>query len=200
MEGYWFYSALFFLGDFGSQLVLDLVVAGIALVCAFLVRRRQAWFGLTPWAVCLTVGSLAVIAISTLSPRTGDITPGRLQLEPLATLRVYRYHPADLLMFVGGNVLMFVPLGLFLYLAVRRSVLLCAVATTLVSVGVEVLQLGIWTRSTDIDDVITNGFGGLLGVLLGAVLVRFGTRDASGHPERSGHPRLRPADAVRRSS
>ncbi len=55
---------------------------------------------------------------------------------------------------------MFIPLGFFLYLALRRRMLLCAALATLVSIGVEILQLPIYSRATDVDDVITNGLGG----------------------------------------
>nr|WP_269327983.1 VanZ family protein [Kineosporia mesophila] len=121
--------------------------------------------------MCLVIGSLGVIAISTLTRRAGATSPGHLQLHPLGTLRQYLHDPADFLIYLGGNVAMFVPLGLFLYLAVRRGMLLCAALATLVSVGVEILQLPIYSRATDIDDVITNGFGGLVGAALGVVVL-----------------------------
>ncbi|GLY32960.1 VanZ family protein [Kineosporia sp. NBRC 101731] len=174
MDGYWFSNALRFGGSFGAQLMLDIVVAGIALVAAVLMRQRRArLFGhdLTPWALCLVIGSLGVIAISTLTRRAGATSPGHLQLEPFATLRQYVHDPADLLIYLGGNVAMFIPLGFFLYLTVRRWMLLCAALATVVSIGVEILQLPIYSRATDIDDVITNGFGGLVGAALGVVVL-----------------------------
>lgn len=170
--GYWFANALKFGNSFGAQLVLDVLVAGLALLTAVLMRHRWPRYGLTPWAVCLVIGSLGVIAISTLTRRAGATSPGYLQVQPFGTMRNYLNDPADFLIYLGGNIAMFVPLGLFLYLAVRRHVLLCAVAATGVSAGVEILQLPIYSRSSDIDDVITNGFGGLIGALLGMLLVR----------------------------
>jgi hypothetical protein len=171
-EGYWFSSALQFGNSFGAQFVLDLLVAGLALVVAVLVRHRKPVRGLNLWAVCLVVGALGVIGISTLTRRAGATSPGYLQLTPFATLRKYVHDPADLLIYLAGNVALFIPLGFFLYLAVRRWMLLCTGLTVLVSVGVEILQLPIYSRSSDIDDVITNGLGGLIGVVLAAVLLK----------------------------
>jgi hypothetical protein len=165
-DGYWFSSALQFGNSFGAQFVLDLLVAGLALVVAGLVRHRKPVHGLNLWALCLVLGALGVIGISTLTRRAGATSPGYLQLTPFATLRKYVHDPADLLIYLAGNVALFIPLGFFLYLAARRWMLLCTGVTVLVSVGVEILQLPIYSRSSDIDDVITNGLGGLIGVVL----------------------------------
>ena len=78
---------------------------------------------------------------------------------PLRTIRgyVWDYGTAEsVALYVLGNVALFVPLGLFLHLALRRSVLLTTAAGMLASVAVEILQLPIWSRSTDVDDVILN--------------------------------------------
>jgi len=171
-DGYWFTNALRFGDSFGAQLVLDFLVAGLALLAAVLVRHRRPRHGLTPWAVCLVAGSLVVIAISTLTRRAGATSPGHLQLTPFGTLSRYLHDPADFLIYLAGNVALFVPLGFFLYLAVRRSMVLCTAVATLVSVGVEILQLPIYSRASDIDDVITNGLGALIGVVLGVVVLR----------------------------
>lgn len=171
-EGYWFSNALQFGNSFGAQFVLDLLVAGLALVVAGLVRHRRPVHGLNLWAVCLVLGALGVIGISTLTRRAGATSPGYLQLSPFATLRKYLHDPADLLIYLAGNVALFIPLGFFLYLAVRRWMLVCTALTVLVSVGVEILQLPIYSRSSDIDDVITNGLGGLIGVLLAGLFLK----------------------------
>jgi glycopeptide antibiotics resistance protein len=51
---------------------------------------------------------------------------------------------------------------------VFASTFLCALG----SISVEILQLPVWSRSTDIDDVLTNTLGGLLGALAGVVVLR----------------------------
>lgn len=81
---------------------------------------------------------------------------------------------------LAGNVLVFVPFGLLLPLAVprlrrARSVFLAGV---LLSGGIELAQLGIslllgtWYRMSDIDDVLLN----VAGVMLGWILSRLSCR------------------------
>ncbi|KQR52658.1 hypothetical protein ASF88_14240 [Leifsonia sp. Leaf336] len=72
-----------------------------------------------------------------------------------------------------GNVAAFIPLGVFLPL-LRRStgiwsnllIVLCA------SVGVEIVQGIVGVGASDIDDVILNTLGGLIGILFFAALLR----------------------------
>ncbi len=206
-DGYWFSNALQFGNSFGAQFVLDLLVAGLALVVAGLVRHRKPIYGLNLWAVCLVVGALGVIGISTLTRRAGATSPGYLQLTPFATLRKYVHDPADLLIYLAGNVALFIPLGFFLYLAVRRWMLVCTALTVLVSIGVEIFQLPIYSRSSDIDDVITNGLGGLVGVVLAWIFLQLlglwmprvvPDEPRLGEPEQQHQPHARQAPGDRR--
>jgi glycopeptide antibiotics resistance protein len=75
-----------------------------------------------------------------------------------------------------------VPLALFLHLALRRSVWLTIALGVLASVTVEILQLPIWSRSTDVDDVLLNSLGVLVGAALAAAVLRL--------PEPLRRPRL----------
>lgn len=157
--------------DFTVQLITIALIVIASVAAAFAVRhRRPGAFGVDPVASCLAFGSLLAILVGTLSRRGDGRAAGGVQLVPLRTLRSYHYDLSDLVIYLIGNVALFVPLGLFGYLALRRLIavtVLCA----LVSVGVEILQLPIWTRSSDIDDVITNTTGGLLGALTGFVVL-----------------------------
>ena len=157
--------------DFTVQLIfIALIVIG-AMTAAFTVRHHRPWpFGLDPVATCLAFGSLLAILVGTISPRGDGRAAGGVQLVPLRTLRGYQYDPSDLVIYLLGNIALFVPLGFFGYLALRRLIAV-AVLCGLVSVGVEILQLPIWTRSSDIDDVFTNTTGGILGALAGVVVL-----------------------------
>lgn len=81
---------------------------------------------------------------------------------------------------VGGNMLLFVPVGLFLAGALGgrhpavRLFGACGLAV-LLSVAIEIVQLHIPGRATDVDDVIFNGVGALLGA--SALLVGERVRD-----------------------
>ena len=172
-----------------------LLVVAIALAAALAVRHQRPWtrFRLVPAATCLAVGSGLAIAIATLTPRGDATSPGRIELMPLHTLRFYRFADnfgpysgrvqSDLLVYVVGNVALFVPLGFFLYLAVRRRFALVVLACGLTSVAVEILQLPIWSRSTDIDDVLTNTAGGFLGALAAAVVLQLFRQSSDEEPE-----------------
>jgi VanZ family protein len=180
---------------FGLQLIAILLVATIALAAALAVRHQRPWtrFRLAPAATCLALGSGLAIAIATLTPRGDATSPGRIELMPLHTLRFYRFADnfgpysgrvqSDLLVYVVGNIALFVPLGFFLYLAVRRRFALVVLAGALTSVAVEILQLPIWSRSTDIDDVLTNATGGFLGALAAVLVLQFFRPRAVQEPE-----------------
>lgn len=68
---------------------------------------------------------------------------------------------------VIGNVLLFIPLGVFLSLFTRSKKLwLTVLSIALISASAEVLQYSIHIGAADIDDVILNIMGGLVGIAL----------------------------------
>ncbi len=72
---------------------------------------------------------------------------------------------------VAGNVVVFVPFGLYLgLLAPRWSWLRVAAATGLTSLVFEIAQYVLAVGSTDASDVIANSAGGILGVALAALV------------------------------
>lgn len=93
-----------------------------------------------------------------------------------------------------GNVLLFFPLGLLIPLVWRRLRFLRGMQIAIaVSLGIELLQylsraFGSY-RSPDVNDVILNGAGACLGLLLGSLL-----RWGRGYPSR-GSTRLTPGSA-----
>lgn len=70
------------------------------------------------------------------------------------------------------NVLLFVPFGFFLYLLIRKE-LLTTVLACITSIMIETMQyilpIG---RVTNIDDVILNTIGGIIGMLLGVIVLK----------------------------
>ena len=73
-----------------------------------------------------------------------------------------------------GNIVMFIPLGIYLRLLFRqKTALISIVLVAMTSVTVEFTQLYFALGSCDIDDVILNTIGGAVGVGLFALLERF---------------------------
>jgi hypothetical protein len=181
VDGLWIFER-----GFGAQLPWIVLVGAAAVLAAVAVRRsRPGPLGIHWPAACLAVGAGLGIAVATLTPRGFAWSPGYVQLVPLRTIAGYfdGYDTAaTVVLYVFGNVALFVPLGLFLHLALRRSVALAAALGMLASVTVEILQLPIWSRSTDVDDVILNTAGAVLGALVGAAVLRL--------PEPLRRPRL----------
>ncbi len=131
----------------------------------------------------LALASLAVIAVLVVTLRPDDF-PGfstGTNLHPLEHHRralMALFQPGAnrpvilhyLLTDVVGNVLLFLPVGLTVAGALgRRSPALRLVAAVLfgavLSAGIETLQLVIPGRATDVDDVIFNALGALLGAV-----------------------------------
>jgi VanZ family protein len=161
---------------FGDQLPWIALVAVVSLTAAVAARgSRPGPLGIHWPAAWLTVGSALGIALATLTPRGYAWSPGHVQLVPFHTFRNYLdgYDSTQTtLLYVVGNVVMFVPFGLFLQLALRRWVALTVALGFLASVTVEVFQLPIWSRSTDVDDVMLNTLGAIAGAVLAAIVLR----------------------------
>lgn len=74
---------------------------------------------------------------------------------------------------VIGNIILFVPLGIFVTLYIKnKSFLITFILSLIISCSIEFVQ-SIIGRTVDIDDVILNTFGGLLGYLMYKVGSKF---------------------------
>jgi glycopeptide antibiotics resistance protein len=133
---------------------------------------------------------LVALAVLVFMPSGRPMDLGdRLNLEPLATIdRALELGPrSGVFRLMLANVAAFVPLGILLPLAFpRRAGLLAAViAAAALSSAIEIGQLAISVnlgyayRSTDIDDVILNVTGALLGYAMIAVTRLFGAMQPS---------------------
>lgn len=88
----------------------------------------------------------------------------RVNFELFKIFRIYRLTDKQ----VVGNLVMLLPLGIYLPLLYKRcsGFLVVIFLCLLVSVGIELLQLITSFRSTDIDDVLLNTIGAGVGYLL----------------------------------
>ncbi len=99
-----------------------------------------------------------------------------LQLVPLqTTLSALQAGAWPFIYHVGGNLVWFVPLGVFIQLRFPdRSPLRALGLGALLSAALEALQFALSTGMTDIDDVLLNALGALLGACAVRILRRQG--------------------------
>ncbi|HLY14327.1 MAG TPA: VanZ family protein [Candidatus Limnocylindrales bacterium] len=180
-----------------SRFILLAVPLGMVIALLWSWRVRDGW-----WRVVVRVALAVYLAVLvglvffplpltsspglSLGPAPGPVPwPAPwANLTPWATIGVALRLGPDWPEFwiLLGNVAAFVPLGVFIGLvrpagrSWRRAFLICLVATVaieLVQLGVS-LKLGYPYRVADIDDVIVNVFGGLLGFAAFVVANRVG--------------------------
>lgn len=104
-------------------------------------------------------------------------TPYRYNLVPLREILRF-YNNVDVIGYracflnVAGNVLAFIPFGFFLPLVtrLRSAVVVTTLLTMAFSITIECVQLVTKVGCLDVDDVILNTLGGLIGAILFAVL------------------------------
>lgn len=141
---------------------LPLPLRLLAMTCAFVVM----------------VAFAVVLAKLTLDPSPASVSIAHTNLHPGATLRIYLDQPAfrDAVKQIGGNILLGVPFGILVPVlapgarGVFRVLLLTAIVMLLVEMAQGALVTG---RAFDVDDVILNTTGALVGwVLLGRRLGR----------------------------
>ncbi len=137
-----------------------LLVVALVVVTVVDRPRRKTWAGLL-LGFCVA----GILAVTLLGGEAGyvevNLVPGHTILAALTEPD----DPSDVF-FVVGNVAMFVPLGWLVALLVRRfRVLKAVVAGFLLSTSIEVTQLFVG-RVSDVDDVILNTLGALLGACL----------------------------------
>lgn len=120
--------------------------------------------------VCMVAFAVALAKV-TLVPSPSSDALIHTNLRPGASIRAYLDQPAlrDTVKQIGGNVLLGVPFGILLPMLFPRArgLLRVAVLTALVMVLIEAAQGAmVEGRAFDIDDVILNTTGALLGYLL----------------------------------
>jgi hypothetical protein len=141
----------------------------------------------------------AVLAGLTLQPSPASEALTHSNLRPGSSLELYWHHPdpRDALKQVGGNILLGVPFGFLLPVLApgARGLLRVPALTAVVMLLVELVQGALVTgRAFDIDDVILNTAGALLGyLLLGRRLGRAVHSRAPREPKAAPAPRKAPA-------
>ncbi len=158
---------------------------------AYLLRRRAApakQFGFFLFGTCVIIVLAATVFLSISKTASADRS---LNLIPFRALQeTWQMPKPKQLAQTVANVVMFIPLGFTLPLAFQkmRSFWKVTLALALFSLAIECTQYFIG-RSADIDDLLLNTLGGMLGCLLFfLVSKRFGKKHARTTSRKSQHP------------
>ena len=131
-------------------------------------KRKPTWF----WWV--SAGAIAVWLLwMTLRPNPTVAA----DLAPLTEPAADRGIPPRVLISLAGNIVVFVPLGAALALALdglstRRRLLLATLIGAGLSLSIELLQATIPSRVTAVDDLLLNTIGTAIGALISLCVSR----------------------------
>ena len=173
--------------NFGWSLALVALVASITVVAAIVAARRASAGGsspIAPAARILAAGAVGATIVSTALPRGLAIeTDGDLVLElgrgGLSDWRVLSDDPNSLASVeLIGNVLLYVAIGLTITLGWFRQRRFVLPACLALSIVIEAAQYTVLGRVAALDDVLLNGAGAAIGILLACALGRSGVLDA----------------------
>jgi len=124
----------------------------------------------------VTLAYLAFVGWVTLGPQPFDSGNNELLLR---ALRVFSRHDATDWITYGrvefaANIAMFIPIGVFLLLLFgRRFWWLAIVVAVSLTGSIEFTQQFLPTRVPDVRDLVANGSGAVVGVIVGLVLTAF---------------------------
>lgn len=162
--------------------ITDAVLLVIVASAGYLILRQ--WLGeqrfWRPVIALLFLAWLAVIAVATLIDRTPGVISADPQLIPFHSYRaVLAGENKEILRSNFMNVVLFYPAGLFACELLPKSwnrakkVILVALLFAVVSVGIEFCQYHFALGQAEIDDVIHNALGALIGALISAIPVKW---------------------------
>ena len=162
--------------------ITDAILLVIVVSAGYLVLRQ--WLGdkrlWRPVIALLFLAWLAVIAVATLTDSTPGIIPTEPEVIPFHSYRsVIAGENKEILRSNFMNVVLFYPAGLFACELLPKSwslakrVILVAVLFALVSAGIEFCQYHFALGQAEVDDVIHNALGALIGALISTIPVKW---------------------------
>ena len=162
------------------------VATAVWAIWRLIVWRRSGGDAMREVAIAALFGSSLVILYFTFFPLTIIFYDwhGRFSLVPFASIiQLIRDTPiATAMENIGGNLILFVPLGVLLPLLFRplRSLGPLLWRSELISLAIEVTQMLTGARAVDIDDVILNTTGAALGFVLFRIAAALLNRSSRG--------------------
>ena len=170
----WFYCL-----SMTDAVLLIIVVSAVYLILRQWLENKRFWRSAI---ALLFLAWLAVIAVVTLTDRTPGLIPTEPELIPFHSYRsVIAGKNKEILRSNFMNVILFYPAGLFACELLPKSwsrakrVILVAVLFALVSAGIEFCQYHFALGQAEVDDVIHNALGALIGALIGTMPIKWKT-------------------------
>ena len=168
----WFYCL-----SITDAVLLVIIVSAVYLILHQWLREKRFW---QPVIALLFLAWLVVIAVATLADRTPGIIPAEPELIPFHSYRaVIAGENNEILRSNFMNVILFYPAGLFACellpknWSLAKRAILVAVLFALVSAGIEFCQYHFALGQAEVDDVIHNALGALIGALISTIPVKW---------------------------
>ena len=168
----WFYCL-----SITDAVLLVIVVSVGYLILRQWLENKRFW---RPVIALLFLAWLVVIAVATLTDRTPGIIPAEPELLPFHSYRaVMAGGNREILRSNFMNVVLFYPAGLFACELLPKSwslakrVILVAMLFALISAGIEFCQYHFALGQAEVDDVIHNALGALVGALISTIPVKW---------------------------
>jgi glycopeptide antibiotics resistance protein len=142
------------------------VACVVAVVAAVPAMRRREWRqAMRIASVVLLVGAILTVLSTTLRGSTG--AGGRVNLVPGASIgELFSADYRNAFENVVGNIALFLPLGFFAIIVTRLRVLQVTLAAAVFSAFIELTQLALGDRWVDVDDLLLNTTGALVGAVV----------------------------------
>ena len=164
----WFYRLSYF------EVILLVTLASLCFVRLRMRWRTYRFWKMTVWACCVVW--ICVVVGVTLGGRSADAVCQTAMLRPFHSyVAVWRGETSEILRSNFMNVVLFYPLGLLLDAGLPERwvfglrLLLIGLLGMVVSAGIEYCQYFFCLGAAEIDDVIHNSLGAVLGILPGCL-------------------------------
>jgi glycopeptide antibiotics resistance protein len=144
--------------------VVAAVAAGVVVFRAL--RRRDVAAAIRGASAVLLVAGVSAILLRTLHPYGTSTASVRVNVIPGDSIRdLFKADNLDAVQNVCGNIALFIPIGVLAVLSLRWPAWAVTTAAAVFSAAIELAQLTVGGRWVDVDDVLLNTVGALVGAL-----------------------------------